>query len=460
MKVLCLVNNDAINDTRVVKTATMFAQHGHECTIIGCSPDSANVHTFTQNDVRFIIVPLLRGPLFGVFAGLMPKLASRVRMRGTIDKTSNDDKSANLSEATPTSRDQSLIGKVLARLRYELRRILQPLRVALHPQQSRLGVKALFGSYLWSVAPYIKCDEWQVVYCHELWMLEAGIQTRALAKENPLVVYDSHELEIHRNNNWAERANETRHKYERKLISKADLVITVCDSIAEFLARQYKIEKPLVLPNAPLVNRLKTLDDGQRLRSAINNADDPLLVYTGKVTIGRGLTHVVRLLAELDQIQFAMVGPAVESVRKDIQDYAQSLGVLDRVHFVERVDQEILVSFISDADIAVVPIENVCLSYYYSLPNKVFEAAMAGIPVLASDFPELEAFVNRYQVGRTVDFTDPIATQKELEQMIRPQKDLHEPSRLADLRDHLSFENAFAPIVSLLCKNIGAQVNR
>jgi glycosyltransferase involved in cell wall biosynthesis len=43
-------------------------------------------------------------------------------------------------------------------------------------------------------------------------------------------------------------------------------------------------------------------------------------------------------------------------------------------------------------------IENVCLSYY-SLPNKVFEYAMCGVPSLVSDFPEMTRFVDESGFG-------------------------------------------------------------
>ena len=48
-------------------------------------------------------------------------------------------------------------------------------------------------------------------------------------------------------------------------------------------------------------------------------------------------------------------------------------------------------------------IENVSLSDYYCLPNKLFEYAFAGLPILASKFPEINNIVTKYNLGYTCE---------------------------------------------------------
>jgi glycosyltransferase involved in cell wall biosynthesis len=47
------------------------------------------------------------------------------------------------------------------------------------------------------------------------------------------------------------------------------------------------------------------------------------------------------------------------------------------------------------------------LSYRHSLPNKLFEAAMAELPVCVSDLPDMRDFVEELGIGHVMDQTKP-----------------------------------------------------
>jgi glycosyltransferase involved in cell wall biosynthesis len=57
--------------------------------------------------------------------------------------------------------------------------------------------------------------------------------------------------------------------------------------------------------------------------------------------------------------------------------------------------------------VGVTLLEDVCENHRLALPNKVFEYVAAGIPVVASDLPELRSLVDRYGIGVVVDAADP-----------------------------------------------------
>jgi hypothetical protein len=49
------------------------------------------------------------------------------------------------------------------------------------------------------------------------------------------------------------------------------------------------------------------------------------------------------------------------------------------------------------------------LNYKYALPNKLFDYINAGLPVLTSNLPEMQAIVNKYNVGETLSEITPKA---------------------------------------------------
>ena len=57
--------------------------------------------------------------------------------------------------------------------------------------------------------------------------------------------------------------------------------------------------------------------------------------------------------------------------------------------------------------VGAIPYRNVGLNNYYTSPNKLFEYCAAGVPVVASRFPELVKIVEGMGVGRTFDPESP-----------------------------------------------------
>jgi glycosyltransferase involved in cell wall biosynthesis len=64
-----------------------------------------------------------------------------------------------------------------------------------------------------------------------------------------------------------------------------------------------------------------------------------------------------------------------------------------------------MLRYTASADIGVIPIVGSCLSYVYAAPNKLFEDMMVGVPVVASDLPDMAAVVTAERVGTLI--TDP-----------------------------------------------------
>lgn len=191
---------------------------------------------------------------------------------------------------------------------------------------------------------------------------------------------------------------------EKKYIKKVDLVLTTGEMDSNFLEDYYGIRNTLVIRNIPLLQVPKKEID---LRNILNiSPKQKILLYQGVMIEGRGITKIISLMNELKNIEFVLLGDG--ALRKEFETTALKYKVHDRVHFLGTVPQRDLINYTAAADIGLALIENISISYYHALPNKLFEYIMAGIPVLSSNLPQMKKIINDYQVGIIVDEKDDI----------------------------------------------------
>ncbi len=216
------------------------------------------------------------------------------------------------------------------------------------------------------------------------------------------LVYDAHELHTEpagggilvRAGGWLNRM------LERLLMHTADEVITTNRSRANVLERAYDWSGIAVLGNVPhRVDELRPIDpgypDGERV-----------LLYQGHVSAeGRAFRETIEALADLDDLHFAILGFAREGRLDMIRRWAREYGVADRVHLYPPRPFCELVGTAALATVGLVPIYPDNLNHYLGDTNKIFEYLMAGLPVVASDLPEIRrvAMQGRPRVGELFD---------------------------------------------------------
>jgi glycosyltransferase involved in cell wall biosynthesis len=90
-----------------------------------------------------------------------------------------------------------------------------------------------------------------------------------------------------------------------------------------------------------------------------------------------------------------------------LQEYVQKKIFQSRVHFLPPVSHAEVTTYVSSADIGIIPSQSTCLNYYYGLGNKIFHYIAAGVPVAVSNHPEKKRIVDKYGVGITFDSSNP-----------------------------------------------------
>ena len=253
-----------------------------------------------------------------------------------------------------------------------------------------------------------KSEKYNVFHAHDLNTLFGGYL--ASINQDAKLIYDSHELYLERNrfHPYNPIGKWMRKKIEAYLIKKSNYVITVNDSLARILADTYKVNLPTVIMNTPSLEKVSPPSQYVSLRHAIGiQKKYHVLLYSGSITFNRGLENLIRALPYLPQCFLVLMGFGNDKYKNKLENIAAEMGVASRFAFYGPVPSNHVTLYAESADLGVAPIENVCLSYYYCSPNKLFEYLLAGLPVIASDFPEMSHIINQYNVGTTFDPSNP-----------------------------------------------------
>lgn len=259
----------------------------------------------------------------------------------------------------------------------------------------------VFKYFEWLWRAFLLSHKAHIVHCNDLPTLPAGAVARMLSRKRTRVVYDAHEFEIN------DVANEPRWKIrvksfmERFWIRHADATMTVSESIADEYVRMYGIPKPALVLNCP---PLAPLPEADIFRSTLGIPQDAIIfLYQGGLAAGRGIEPIIEAFKGLPDsrrvVVFMGYGPMASAIKQAAAEHRN-------IYYHPAVSPDVLPAYTASADVGLCLIENLCLSYFYCLPNKLFEYLMAGLPVIVSDLQELRRFVRAHPVGPVLPGTD------------------------------------------------------
>lgn len=241
----------------------------------------------------------------------------------------------------------------------------------------------------------VKGKRVSIVQSHDVTVLPAAAFL-SLWKRAKLV-YDAHELEAERTGISAGEGKMVK-GIENFFWPKIDYLISVSPGIVQWYSAQFPPKPSVCILNAPALGDREQLEDpavSLRVRLGIER-DDVLFVYLGLFSPGRGIEKILDAFRSSDQNSNHVVFIGRGLLRKLIVDSARESG---NVHVLDPVPHSDVVGYISSADYGLVIIEPISLSYELALPNKLFECAFAGLPVVASDNPEIRSVVSEYSLG-------------------------------------------------------------
>lgn len=187
------------------------------------------------------------------------------------------------------------------------------------------------------------------------------------------------------------------------MVRSAAAVVTTNPSRAELLGGAYGRDGVEVLANVPRRHdELEPLDPGFP-------AGRRILLYQGGIYARRAFRAAIRAIALLDGVDFAILGFGRDSDLALIRGWAEEAGVAERVHLFGPRPFEELVATAAAAHVGIVPLRPLNLNQVLGDTNKLHEYLMGGLPVVASDLPEIRRILERGspRVGELFDPDSP-----------------------------------------------------
>ncbi len=261
------------------------------------------------------------------------------------------------------------------------------------------------------IRAYILKEKFDIVIAHESSHLPFLIRLKK--KFSFKLIYNAHEyhpLEFDSNAAWLASFGRYHYKVYQDNINQVDLLINVCDGIAEKCEKEFGV-KSLVIPNAAFYKDIEIHV----------NQDYPIkLIYHGAVMINRKIEDMIKVMVILGANYtldiMAVIPETQKEYREMLDKLAQEAG---NVFFKSPVSFDEIIPTINRYDIGLYLLNPKNFNDTMSLPNKLFEYIQGRLALVISPSPEMKKIVEKYQLGLVGDDFSPENLATKIKQLSR-----------------------------------------
>ena len=240
-------------------------------------------------------------------------------------------------------------------------------------------------------------------------------------------------------------------RLEKSCIQHAIAVVTVCDGVANLLEETFKCH-PIVARNCHDYR----LDQSPKmdLRQLLGLSPDKFILVTiGAAKPGQAIEESLDAMQKLpSNVHLAFVGKNTDQHL----DLIRQRKLEGRVHAVPPVMPFEVVPFVRSADASLILYYSRSPNYENCLPNGLFQAIAAELPLLYPELPEISKIAKRYDLGIPINPLDPESISSGvLQLMTNPQQFSAYRKNLRVAREELGWEREEVVLRELLSKVLG-----
>lgn len=178
---------------------------------------------------------------------------------------------------------------------------------------------------------------------------------------------------------------------------------------------------PAVLHNYPFVQDTTQQQEKVDLHKMLNlPPDEKILLYQGGIQVGRGLEKIVKAVPMIEEGTVVFIGDGKK--KEELMQLVKEMNLGHRVKFLPKVPVEDLPKYTRNAYLGFQVLNNICFNHYSASSNKLFEYMMAGVPVVACDFPEIKRVVEGDNTGICIDSHKPDEIAKAVNELLSNKK--------------------------------------
>lgn len=269
------------------------------------------------------------------------------------------------------------------------------------PSYKKLFSKG-FNEVINQLADVILSGSPDIVYCHDIITINIGVAIKQ-KNGNIVLAYDTHEyfrgLPYYKNSKGLLAKIKGFLFMQRNLkneavgINMADLVVTVVDSIAEKLSKDYQLgKKPITVLNTP--NEIKEdLNTNVFLKEALGlDEKDILIAQLGGIYVSDVIFNQFLTICEHNNFKCVFIGNT-----KRHQELKTQFKNSDSFFVYPYGSQKENISVLKTVDIGLFIMDHSFLSYKITLPNRFFEYAYAELPIISFQSEGLKTITKYFQ---------------------------------------------------------------
>ncbi|MEN9639571.1 MAG: hypothetical protein RLZZ262_1440 [Bacteroidota bacterium] len=243
------------------------------------------------------------------------------------------------------------------------------------------------------VKQYRKSD---IIHCNDFEAMFVGVLAK-FTRPSLVLVYDCHEYERERTGmnfikKWSTRI------FEPFVIRFARQVFVVSEGIKNEYHRMYPKAKVDLLMNLP---HIRSFNNDHLLRKHFQLRDDQkIFLYQGALTMGRGIETLIETFASFPDDKKVVVFMGYGPLTQRIVDAGKTNRT---IYYHPAVPYNAIMDYTSGADFGLNTPQNVSKSYYYCLPNKLFEYIHAEIPIITNNLFDCRLLVEKHRIGTVIE---------------------------------------------------------